>query len=119
MNELEQNGWDKWQKFVLLELKRYGEQFKAITTTQVAMKDALQEYNMELRLHIRGVRALERRNDLLQEDLNKFKGDVESRLQVAEAPVKWAQVTGSIFKWIVYLSGSAGAGYALFKFIGG
>jgi len=116
--------WSKYEKFVLAELGRIGDGFEGLRDGQNKINRHLETYNGELRLHIRGVQAVERRTEVLEDFLKEVRKEVaanqklvEARLKVAELPITWARATGQIFKWVVYGAGAVGAGYTFARWM--
>lgn len=118
------NGWSEWSRFVLSELKRFGGDLVEIKNGQSEMNSRLAEYNGELRLHIQGVRKLDVKTDLIREEVDTFKKDVDTRLllinkrlEVAEKPILWASSTGSVLKWFGVAGSAGAAAYGFLKLV--
>jgi hypothetical protein len=118
VEENEENGWESNAKFVLKELERIGDGLDCLHEGQQEISKHLLGYNAELRLHIRGVQALEKKTDLMEKEVNKNLELIDKRLEVAELPIKWAMATGQIFKWVIGLGGSAGVLYGFARWSG-
>jgi chromosome segregation ATPase len=58
-----------------------------------SMDDRLSEYNKLLSVHIEGVNQLKLTNELLKQDLDQTKVDIDERLKKVEEPIQWRKET--------------------------
>ena len=129
----ENGSWVEWSKFVISELRRLADESHHAREHHEKTNSLLHEYNMQLQLHIAGVQALDKKTDLLkdqighfkletekrfqlQEQIDSFKKETEKRLDAAELPASWFKTTGSILSWIGAAAAVVGAAYAVYQF---
>jgi hypothetical protein len=113
MDQQDEGTWIEWSRYVITELRRLGDEAKAARDHHEKTNVLLQEYNTQLKLHIAGVQILDKKTDLLKQEIEGVKG----RLEVAELPISWAQTTGKVFVWVGGFAGLVGAIYAAVVFL--
>lgn len=101
----------------LKQNERMFDEIVNVREAQQTTNSKLQEYNMQLAIHIAGVQELKKANELLQVKIEQEKEEINKRLDIAELPIKWAQTTGKIAKWIVGVSAGIAAAGGILKFL--
>jgi septal ring factor EnvC (AmiA/AmiB activator) len=80
--------------------KEDSQNLENITKSLESVQEQLEVYNQELKIHIAGVNELRRNNDLLEKNILLNRQELEQRLSLTEAPIKWLKTTKSIALWI-------------------
>lgn len=83
-----------------LAMDSYMKQSDRMASELQKMNENMVTYNSELKVHIAGVIELKEQNRLMREEIKQRDSMINSRLEIAEKPIQWAQTTGKIFKWV-------------------
>lgn len=75
---------------------------ESISKSLESITDRLSDYNASLVEHIRRSEALEASNELMKEQIDLYRKDLEIRLDKLEAPHKWVKAT----LWLIAAAGS-------------
>ena len=70
-------GWESWSKHVLIELSRLHDE-------QCGQGKTLVENTRQLEMHIAGVRLAREQNEILRDDFNLRKRELDARLEPLE-----------------------------------
>lgn len=97
------------------------DQIDQIVERQEITNTHLAEYNNQLALHIAGVQELKAMNSNLIQYIHAIKDDIdqefsniEKRLEITEAPIKWWKSTKFVIYTIWSVLAAAGATYAFY-----
>lgn len=108
------DGWEEYSRLVLTELQRLREDNQDAKQHHEKTNALLNEYNTQLQIHVAGVQTLDRKTDLLKEEIELFKNTTNTRLEVAELPIKWFGVTAKIIGVTAAAASIAAAAYKIF-----
>jgi chromosome segregation ATPase len=111
-----------------ISLETHIDQTRQMNSKISDINDRLSEYNAQLQIHIAGVQQLKEMNTLIREELKQREKELEiklseahekinSRLEVAEEPIKWLKTAGVYAKWVGSIGSAIGMIYVLVKFL--
>jgi hypothetical protein len=90
---------------------------KEITKALQSIDDSLEEYNTQLKIHMKRQLSNEENTEALQRAVETFRTGLEARIQKLEQPILWINGTWSIAKFIVIVGGATGVVYAFLRWI--
>jgi len=82
------------------------------------INEKLIEYNMQLKIHIAGVNSIKEQNQLIRQENEQRDKMLDSRLEIAERPIKWVEGTGVLIKWIGVIASVTAALFGALKYLG-